>query len=59
MSDDLVGALLLTCVIVAMVGLAMAVAQPSRSSVVWAAIALGLLPAGILVASAIVWAVGR
>ena len=59
MSDELLGGLLLVLVILPMVGLAAAAVQPSRSTVLMAAIALGLLPALSLVVLVVVWAVGR
>lgn len=58
MSDELLGGLLLGLVIAPMVGLAAAALQPSRSTVLTAAVALGLLPALAGVAVVAVWAAG-
>ncbi len=59
MTADALGALVVASLIAAMVGLAIAAAQPSRTNVVWGAVALGLLPMVILVGLLAVWLLGR
>ena len=59
MTSDVLGAVTIATIIVAMVGLVLAAAQPSRANVVRGAIALGLLPTMILVALLVGWLLGR
>lgn len=59
MTEDTLGALLMVGVILAMVGLVLAAAQPSRRNVVLGAVAVGLLPAAIAALVLAVWALGR
>jgi hypothetical protein len=58
MSDELLGGVLLALVILPMVGLGVAAVQPSRANVRMAAVALGLLPAFVVVALLAAWVVG-
>ena len=59
MSDWVFAALFLVPLIVAMVGLTVAALQPTRATVRMAAVALGLLPAAVIVLMLAVWALGR
>lgn len=59
MTADVLGALIVASLILAMVGLGLAAVQPSRANVVRGALALGLLPTMILVALLVTWLLGR
>jgi hypothetical protein len=58
-TPDVLGAVIVAGLIVAMVGLVLVAVQPSRANVVRGAVALGLLPTIILVALLVVWLLGR
>ena len=59
MTEVTLGALLMVGVILAMVGLVLAAAQPSRRNVVLGVVAVGILPAAIVTVVLAVWALGR
>ena len=59
MTAEALGALVLASLIVAMVGLAAAAAQPSQANVVRGAVTLAVSPVIVLVGLLVAWLLGR